>query len=161
MAADLARMREWLEAVLEKRALSTDEARELLVGLTDVELPPALAGALLAGLRAKGVTPEELRGFALGMRSLARRPDIEPNIAAVDIVGTGGDKSGSYNISTGAALLTAAAGLPVVKHGNRSVSSRTGSADVLETLGLKLPLDARQAAACFAATPGSFMYRRR
>ncbi|MFO1503419.1 MAG: anthranilate phosphoribosyltransferase [Steroidobacteraceae bacterium] len=158
MAADLARMREWLEAVLEKRALSTDEARELLVGLTDVELPPALAGALLAGLRAKGVTPEELRGFALGMRSLARRPDIEPNIAAVDIVGTGGDKSGSYNISTGAALLTAAAGLPVVKHGNRSVSSRTGSADVLETLGLKLPLDARQAAACFAATQFTFLF---
>jgi anthranilate phosphoribosyltransferase len=158
MSANLPRMREWLEAMLEKRALPTDEARDLLVGLTDPELPPALAGALLAALRAKGVTPEELRGFALGMRSLARRPDIEPNSAAVDIVGTGGDKSGSYNISTGAALLTAAAGLPVVKHGNRSVSSRTGSADVLEALGLKLPLDEKRAAACFAATGFTFLF---
>jgi anthranilate phosphoribosyltransferase len=151
-------MREWLEAVLEKRALPTDEARDLLVGLTDPDLPQALAGALLAGLRAKGVTPEELRGFALGMRSLARRPDIEPNSAAVDIVGTGGDKSGSYNISTGAALLTAAAGLPVIKHGNRSVSSRAGSADVLEVLGLKLPLDEKRAAACFEATGFTFLF---
>jgi anthranilate phosphoribosyltransferase len=158
MSANLPQMREWLEAVLEKRALPTDEARDLLVGLTDPELPPALAGALLAGLRAKGVTPEELRGFALGMRSLARRPDIEPNCAAVDIVGTGGDKSGSYNISTGAALLTAAAGLPVIKHGNRSVSSRTGSADVLEALGLKLPLDEKRAAACFEATGFTFLF---
>jgi anthranilate phosphoribosyltransferase len=158
MSANLPRMREWLEAVLEKRALPTDEARDLLVGLTDPELPAALAGALLAALRAKGVTPEELRGFALGMRSLARRPDIEPNSAAVDIVGTGGDKSGSYNISTGAALLTAAAGLPVIKHGNRSVSSRTGSADVLEALGLVLPLDERRAAACFQATQFTFLF---
>ena len=104
------------------------------------------------------MTPEELRGFALGMRSLARRPDIEPNSAAVDIVGTGGDKSGSYNISTGAALLTAAAGLPVIKHGNRSVSSRTGSADVLEALGLVLPLDEQRAAACFEATGFTFLF---
>jgi anthranilate phosphoribosyltransferase len=158
MAANLPLMREWLEAMLEKRALPTDEARDLLVGLTDPEVPPALAGALLAALRAKGVTPEELRGFALGMRSLARRPDIEPNSAAVDIVGTGGDKSGSYNISTGAALLTAAAGLPVIKHGNRSVSSRTGSADVLEALGLVLPLDEKRAAACFEATQFTFLF---
>jgi anthranilate phosphoribosyltransferase len=158
MTTNPLRMREYLEAVLEKRALHTDEARDLLVGLTDTQLPPALAGALLAGLRAKGVTPEELRGFALGMRSLARRPDIPPRSAAVDIVGTGGDKSGSYNMSTGAALLTAAAGLPVIKHGNRSVSSRAGSADVLEALGLKLPLDEQRAAACFKATGFTFLF---
>src|SRR5690606_21532054 len=105
MAADLPQLRTWLDALLEQRALSTDEARALLVGLTDPELPPALAGALLAAIRAKGVTPAELRGFALGMRSLARRPHIQAGIAAVDIVGTGGDKSGSFNISTGASLL--------------------------------------------------------
>jgi anthranilate phosphoribosyltransferase len=154
----MAQLRGWLDAMLEHRALSTEEARELLVGLTDVEVPPALAGALLAAIRAKGVRPEELRGFALGMRALARRPQIEPGIAAVDIVGTGGDKSGSYNISTGAALLTAAAGLPVIKHGNRSVSSKAGSADVLEALGLKLPFDEAQAAACLAATNFTFLF---
>src|SRR5687767_15880741 len=128
--ADSAQMRAWLDGLLDGRKLGTEDARELLVGLTDSELPPALAGALLAATRAKGITPEELRGFALGMRSLARRPHIQPGIEAVDIVGTGGDKSGSFNISTGAALLTAAAGLPVIKHGNRSVSSKAGSADV-------------------------------
>jgi anthranilate phosphoribosyltransferase len=158
MALDLPRLRGWLDALLERRALSTDDARALLVSLTDAELPPALAGALLAAIRAKGVTPEELRGFALGMRSLARRPQIAPGSMAVDIVGTGGDKSGSFNLSTGAALLTAAAGLPVIKHGNRSVSSRAGSADVLEALGLKLPLDETQAAACLAATNFTFLF---
>jgi anthranilate phosphoribosyltransferase len=151
-------MRDWLDGLLEQRALSTEAARELLTGLTDPEIPPALAGALLAAIRAKGVTPEELRGFALAMRTLARRPLIKAGLTAVDIVGTGGDRSGSYNISTGAALLTAAAGLAVIKHGNRSVSSKAGSADVLEALDLKLPLDETQAAACLAATDFTFLF---
>lgn len=158
MGANIAQLRSWLDAMLEQRALSTEDARELLVGLADAELPPALAGALLAAIRAKGVTPEELRGFAMGMRALARQPLIERGLAAVDIVGTGGDKSSSYNISTGAALLTAAAGLPVIKHGNRSVSSKAGSADVLQALGLTLPLDETQAAACLAATNFTFLF---
>jgi anthranilate phosphoribosyltransferase len=156
--ANIAQLRGWLDGLLEQRGLSTDQARELLVGLTDPDLPAALGGALLAAIRAKGITPEELRGFALGMRALARRPHIDPALAAVDIVGTGGDKSGSYNISTGASLLAAAAGLPVVKHGNRSVSSKAGSADVLEALGLRLPLDETQAAACLAATNFTFLF---
>jgi len=158
LGVDLVQLRGWLDAMLEHRALSTDDARELLTGLTDTEVPPALAGALLAAIRAKGMTPEELRGFALGMRALALRPQLPRGIAAVDIVGTGGDKSGSYNISTGAALLTAAAGLPVIKHGNRSVSSKAGSADVLQALGLALPLDEAQAGACFAATGFTFLF---
>jgi anthranilate phosphoribosyltransferase len=158
MSINPAQMREWLDALLERQALSTADARDLLVGLTNVDLPPAMTGALLAAIRAKGVTPDELCGFAMGMRALARRPGIEPGAEAVDIVGTGGDKSGSYNISTGASLLAAAAGLPVIKHGNRSVSSRAGSADVLEALGLKLPLDESQAAACFDATHFTFLF---
>ena len=158
MSASLPWLRHQLDELLERRPLSTDEARQLLVELTDPEVPPALAGALLAALRAKGVTAEELRGFALGMRSLARRPRIERGIEAVDIVGTGGDKSGSFNLSTGASLLTAAAGLPVIKHGNRSVSSRAGSADVLEALGLPLPLDEERSAQCLAATNFTFLF---
>ncbi|HTQ35810.1 MAG TPA: anthranilate phosphoribosyltransferase [Steroidobacteraceae bacterium] len=160
MSADLPRLRGWLDGLLERRSLGVDDARALLVALTDAELPPALAGALLAAVRAKGATADELRGFALGMRSLARRPAIAAGAiaGAVDIVGTGGDKSGSFNLSTGASLLAAASGLTVIKHGNRSVSSKAGSADVLEALGLPLPLDEQRAAACLAATGFTFLF---
>ncbi len=101
----------------------------------------------LAALRAKGVTAAEVRGFAGAMRALARKPALPPALDAIDIVGTGGDASGSLNLSTGAALLAAACGLPVIKHGNRSISSRSGSADLIEALGFKLPLDESRAAA--------------
>ncbi len=147
-----------LDRLLDGQNLSQREAGELLIALTTPELSPALAAGLLAALRAKGVTAAELRGFALAMRSLARRPQLPAELRAVDIVGTGGDKSGSLNLSTGAALLTAACGVPVVKHGNRSVSSRAGSADVLEALGLVLPLDEQRAAECLAATSFTFLF---
>jgi anthranilate phosphoribosyltransferase len=101
---------------------------------------------------------DEVRGFARAMRRLARRPDIPADLRAIDVVGTGGDASGSLNISTGTALLTAACGVPVIKHGNRSVSSRCGSADVLEALGLAVPLDAAAAAACLEATRFTFLF---
>jgi anthranilate phosphoribosyltransferase len=147
-----------LESILEGNHLTEAAASALLIGLTRPELPPAMAGALLAALRAKGVTGDELRGFAAAMRSLARRPQLPPGGPAVDIVGTGGDKSGSFNLSTGTALLSAACGLRVVKHGNRSVSSRAGSADVLEALGLKLPLDEARAGECLTATGFTFLF---
>jgi anthranilate phosphoribosyltransferase len=92
------------------------------------------------------------------MRRLARRPHIPAEVRGIDVVGTGGDSSGSVNISTGTALLTAACGVPVLKHGNRSVSSRAGSADVLEALGLKIPLDEKQAADCLAASGFTFLF---
>ncbi len=117
--------------------------------LTAPDLAPAMAGALLAALRAKGVTADEVRGFAGAMRALARKPNLPAALDAIDIVGTGGDASGSLNLSTGAALLAAACGLPVVKHGNRSISSRSGSADLIEALGFTLPLDEQRAAGCF------------
>ena len=150
-------LRETLEHLLSGKALEETEAADLMRALTDAQTPPALSGALLAALRAKGVTPGEVRGFARAMRELARRPNI-PGDDAIDIVGTGGDSSGSFNLSTGAALLTAACGVKVVKHGNRSVSSKSGSADVLEQLGLKLPLDESAAAACLAATRFTFLF---
>ena len=147
-----------LERLLDGGSLSESEAAQLLSALTDVQLAPALAGALLAALRAKGVTAEELRGFAGRMRSLARKPALPALPDAVDIVGTGGDRSGSLNLSTGAALLAAACGVPVFKHGNRSISSRAGAADVLEALGLPLPLDEQAAGRCFAALGFTFLF---
>ena len=150
--------RELLQQLLERRDLSQSQAEGLLAHLTDPQLPAAMAGALLAALSGKGLAAAEVRGLAQAMRRLARRPELPRQLRAIDIVGTGGDASGSLNISTGTALLTAACGLPVVKHGNRSVSSRCGSADVLEALGLPVPLDAAAAGACLAATRFTYLF---
>jgi anthranilate phosphoribosyltransferase len=150
-------MKGYLERVLDGADLTEAEAGEVLRALTQPELPPAVAGAMLAALRAKGVVAE-LRGFATAMRALARRPEIPSGIGAIDVVGTGGDGSQSFNISTGTALLVAACGVPVVKHGNRSISSRSGSADVLEQLGLPLPLDELAAGDCLRATGFTFLF---
>lgn len=150
--------RQTLEQLLQRQDLTELEAAGLLGELTNPELESAMAGALLTALRAKGVTPDEVRGFATAMWARARKPSLAPALDAIDIVGTGGDASGSLNLSTGAALLTAACGLAVIKHGNRSISSRSGSADVLEQFGFKLPLDEDQAAACFAATGFTFLF---
>src|SRR4051794_23670709 len=99
--------------------------------------PARIAGFAVA-LRAKGETPEEIAGMAAMMLAHARR--VELDRPAVDIVGTGGDGSNSVNISTMATIVTAAAGAPVAKHGNRSASSKSGAADVLETLGVRISL---------------------
>src|SRR5688572_2361555 len=151
-------MRETLEQLLDRKNLSEQQASELLVALTDPTLSPAMGGALLAGLRSKGVTADEVRGFAKTMRRLARRPILPEGGPLVDMVGTGGDGSGSFNLSTGAALLVAAMGIRVGKHGTSSVSSRSGSADVVRALGLNLPLDERVAGECLAATGFTFFF---
>jgi anthranilate phosphoribosyltransferase len=151
-------LREFLERLLERNNLTESEAERLLTGLTNPDEAPAMSGAILASLRSKGVVADELRGFARAMRGLARRPNIPQGIRAIDVVGTGGDASGSLNISTGTALLVAACGVPVVKHGNRSISSRAGSADLLEALGLKLPLDEEAAGACLKTTNFTFLF---
>jgi anthranilate phosphoribosyltransferase len=150
-------MRQLLENLLVGSDLSSASADELLVTLTGGEVDPAMAGALLAALRAKGETPDEVRGFASAMRRLSTDPGIDAS-AAVDVVGTGGDRSGSLNLSTGAALLTAAAGVPVVKHGNRSITSQCGSADILEAIGLPIPLDADQARRCFESLGFTYLF---
>jgi anthranilate phosphoribosyltransferase len=145
--------RELLERLLERRDLSQVEAEELLGHLTNTEGSPIMAGAVLAALRSKGVVADELRGFASAMRRLARRPALPAGVRGIDIVGTGGDASGSLNISTGTALLVAACGVPVLKHGNRSISSRAGSADVLEALGLE-----QGVAECLEAANFTFLF---
>jgi anthranilate phosphoribosyltransferase len=149
---------ELLERVLAGGDLSEAEASWVLRSMAEDALAPAVSGGLLIALRAKGEASSEIRGFAQAMRDLARHPDIPPGRPYVDIVGTGGDGSGSLNLSTGSALLAAACGLEVVKHGNRSISSRSGSADALEALGLPIPLDESQAGAALAKTGFTFLF---
>ena len=147
-----------LDRLLDGVDLEESEAHELMLRFAAGELDPALAGAFLAGLRAKGETAAEVRGFASAMRELAVHPKIPDGTPTVDTVGTGGDGSGSFNISTGAGLLAAACGVRVVKHGNRSISSQSGSADMLEQLGMPLPLHEDAAIACLEATNFTFLF---
>lgn len=146
-----------LAQVLEREDLSEQQAGDVMRALAE-EVPPALAGSLLTALRFKGERACEIRGFANAMRDLAVKPELPSNVAAVDIVGTGGDGSGSVNISTGSALLAAAAGLSVVKHGNRSVSSKSGSADVLEKLGVVLPPTKEEVVSTLATYGFTFLF---
>jgi anthranilate phosphoribosyltransferase len=151
-------LRDALERLLEREHLSEAEASATLLALTDAATSPAMAGAILAALRSKGIAASELRGFATSMRALSRRPVLPSGSPLVDMVGTGGDGSGSFNLSTGAALLVAAMGIRVAKHGTSSVSSKSGSADVIRALGLPLPLDETRAGECLAATSFTFLF---
>lgn len=147
-----------LDQLLDGNSLSETQASQLMHKLAGGEMHDALAGALLAALRAKGETAGEIRGFATAMRELAVHPAVPEGAPTVDTVGTGGDGSGSLNLSTGTGLLAAACGARVVKHGNRSVSSRSGSADMLECLGMPLPLHEKEAVACLEATGFTFLF---
>ncbi|MBA2488681.1 MAG: anthranilate phosphoribosyltransferase [Chloroflexi bacterium] len=135
-----------LSAVLDGVTLSCEDARAVLGEVMDGAVPPALLGALLIALRVRGETTEELTGFVLAMR--ARVIPVEAPAGAIDTCGTGGDVHSTFNISTAAALVAAAAGAPVAKHGNRAVTSDSGSSDVIEALGLAVeqaPAEAAQA----------------
>jgi len=147
-----------LDKLLSGDDLEEQQAYDLMQQFAAGDLDPAFAGALLAGLRAKGETAAEIRGFARAMRELAVHPDIPAGAPTVDTVGTGGDGSGSLNLSTGTGLLAAASGSRVVKHGNRSVSSKSGSADMLECLGMPLPLHEKEAVECLEATGFTFLF---
>jgi anthranilate phosphoribosyltransferase len=147
-----------LDRLLDGQDLTEAEAHGLMHKLAEGDMAAALAGALLAALRAKGETADEIRGFATAMRELAVHPAIPEGTPIVDTVGTGGDGSGSLNLSTGTGLLAAACGARVVKHGNRSVSSRSGSADMLECLGMPLPLHEHAAVRCLEATGFTFLF---
>lgn len=132
-------IREAIVRLVDGESLTAQEAATVMGEIMDGHATPAQIGALVTALRMKGETPEEIAGFALAMRERAFR--ITPQVPVfVDVVGTGGDRSGTFNISTVAAFVVAGAGVPVAKHNNRAVSSRCGSADVLEALGV--PADA-------------------
>jgi anthranilate phosphoribosyltransferase len=132
-----------LAAIVEGRTLTTDEARLAMGAVMDGDATPSQLAALLMGLRMRGETVEELTGFASAMRERVLHVDAPEG--AIDVVGTGGDASGTFNISTASALVVAAAGVPVAKHGNRAITSRSGSADVLDALGIRIDHDAGSA----------------
>jgi anthranilate phosphoribosyltransferase len=151
-------LRDTLDHLLNGQPLSEQAAGDLLVALTDPTMEASMAGAFLAALRSKGVTADEVRGFANAMRSLAKKPILPDGAPLVDMVGTGGDSSGTFNLSTGASLLVAATGTRVAKHGSTSITSRSGAADVLKALGLPIPLDEVAAGKCLAATNFTFFF---
>ena len=122
--------------------LAADEIAQAAQALASAETPARDKEIFLTELSRRGETAREIAGFAAAFRDLARDPKLEAwSDSAIDVCGTGGDKSGSYNISTMVMFILAAAGVPVFKHGNRSVTSKCGSADLLEGLGIRIDLD--------------------
>ena len=120
------------------------------------EATPSQMGGLLMALRVRGETVDEITGAVTAMRAKMLRVAAPPD--AIDVVGTGGDASGSYNISTCAAFIVAGAGVPVAKHGNRALSSRSGAADVLGALGVKIDLTPDEIARCIREAGIGFMF---
>ncbi len=148
--------REALGIVVEGRALTRDEAEAAMTSVMAGEATPAQLGALLAVLHVRGETAAEIAGFASAMRAQVVRVSVGDG--AIDVVGTGGDRSNSINISTLSAIVAAAAGGRVAKHGNRAASSACGSADVLEALGVKIDLGPEGVQACVDEVGVGFMF---
>ena len=147
-----------LQRVIENREIFHDEMVELMRQVMRGEVSPVLTAAILSGLRVKKETVGEIAGAARVMREFAARVTVPDAHNFVDIVGTGGDGAHTFNISTASMFVVAAAGAKVAKHGNRSVSSKSGSADVLEALGARIDLDSPRVAACLEETGIGFMF---
>lgn len=146
-----------INAVLEQRDLNRDEMQAVMEQIMTGQCTDAQIGGFLVGLRIKGETVDEITGAAKVMRALATPVAVNAE-HVVDIVGTGGDSAGIFNVSTAATFVVAAAGATVAKHGSRSVSSKSGSADLLETAGVRLDLSAEQVAQCIAQLKVGFMF---
>src|SRR6185503_7031983 len=145
-----------LAAIVEGRSLSLDEARLAMSAVMDGEATAAQLAALLVALRMRGETVEELAGFASAMRERVLR--VEAPAGTVDVVGTGGDGSNTFNISTASALVVASTGVPVAKHGNRAITSRSGAADVLEGLGIRIDHSAESAGRALERIGFAFLF---
>ena len=145
-----------IATLTEGRSLQRDEARDLFDFIVSGEATGPQIGALLMGLRMKGETIDEIVGAVDAMRG--RMVRVEVPIGAVDIVGTGGDGSGTYNVSTCAAFIVSGAGVPVAKHGNRKLSSKSGAADVLTALGVNIELDPAGVSRCVEEAGIGFMF---
>ena len=151
--------RQAFETVLKGRSLPADEAESVIGEILDDVVPDALVAGFLIALKMKGETALELTGGARAMRKRARQLELRDGLV-LDTAGTGGDGAGTFNISTGAAIVAAAAGIPVAKHGNRAISGRVGAADVLEYFGIRVDLDPpglrrclEEAGICFVFAP--------
>jgi anthranilate phosphoribosyltransferase len=149
---------EALQRTIEHREIFHDEMIDLMRQIMRGEVSPLMTAAIVTGLRVKKETIGEITGAARVMREMSTRVELPPHEHFVDIVGTGGDGAQSFNISTAAMFVAAAAGARVAKHGGRSVSSKSGSADVLEALGAAIELRPAQVAACMAETDIGFMF---
>src|ERR1700726_2116603 len=136
--------------------LSSDEAAGAFDSMMSGEATPSQMGGLLMALRVRGETVDEITGAVAAVRAKMLR--VKAPADAVDVVGTGGDGSGSVNVSTCAALIVAGAGVPVAKHGNRALSSRSGAADVLAALGVKIDLTPEQVSRCVNEAGIGFMF---
>ena len=147
-----------LQRAIEHREIFFDEMVELMRQIMRGEVSPAMTAAILTGLRVKKETVGEIAAAATVMRELARKVAVPDRTHMVDIVGTGGDGAHTFNISTASMFVAAAAGAKVAKHGNRSVSSKSGSADVLEALGARIELQPEQVAACIERCGIGFMF---
>ena len=150
-------MQDAIKAVTEKRDLTAQEMSETMRLIMTGEATPAQVGGFLIGLRMKGESIDEIAAAAGVMRELASRVEVDKT-HLVDTCGTGGDASGSFNVSTASAIVVAAAGGKVAKHGNRSISSKSGSADVLETAGVNLEISPEQVASCVNEIGVGFMF---
>lgn len=146
-----------LEKLAQRRDLNQEEARSALQAILDGEVEDEKTSAFLLGMRSKGETIEELTTFVQVMREAAISPQVNLE-GAVDLCGTGGDGLGTFNISTAAMFVVAGAGVPVLKHGNRSVSSKSGSADVLEALDIVATLHKKQIEQVFDEVKACFMF---
>lgn len=149
---------EALQRVIEHREIFHDEMLTLMRAVMNGELSPVLIGALIIGLRVKKETIGEIAAAAQVMREFATKVEVPEREHLLDIVGTGGDAAHTFNISTACTFVAAAAGARVAKHGGRSVSSKSGAADVLEALGANINLSPAQVAECIAETGIGFMF---
>ena len=149
-------IKQTIETLIEGQDLSQETAQRAMEFIMTGEATPAQLAAFLTALRMKGETVDEITGFAKAMREAAVPVNVDGPV--IDTCGTGGDGSGSYNISTASAIVAAAAGVRVAKHGNRSASSKCGSADVLEALGVRIAVTPEQAQRCLEKVGIAFLF---
>lgn len=149
-----------LQQLLDRQSLSTAQAAELMQGWLTEAIAPVLSGAILAAIQAKGVSASELAGMAEVLQAQSLGGGTPPTLSSplIDTCGTGGDGASTFNISTAVAFVAAAAGIPVAKHGNRSASSKVGSADVLEALGINLSPDPEKVRAALPEVGITFLF---